>query len=136
MSSEPKIWLEAYVLVQSGWKVISGGASVSFFGHGKLLTRSFPLWTGQRAPYGWNVLSKCHHVEDEGLIQAFATAMYDPNDDMDVKVDFFESTPMNHPTTRVRVSDKYTLVDGGADVLWKGYENLLVDNYPSHKTQE
>lgn len=117
----------ATVVVPPGWKVVSGGADVAFGGAGQLLTKSYPTAAGR----GWIAQSKDHIRSDPGRITVYAIAMYDPNDEWEVRVFSKFSARVAHPSETVSVANGYTLVGGGANVLWSGSGNLLVKNYPS-----
>lgn len=123
-------WPEARVDVPVGWKVISGGAKVEFFGVGQMLTRSYPI-IERGIPIGWRVQSKDHLQADPGRIRAFATAIWDPFNNWDVKVATSLSSFALHPRTTATLPPGYTLVGGGADARWRGVGSLLVENYPS-----
>lgn len=123
-------WPEAQIYVPRGWKVISGGAQVQFFGHGQMLTKSYPIMEAETA-VGWKVQSKDHLEADLGKIRAFAIALWDPFHDWDVKVAKSYSTSAQHPSTTAILPSGYALVGGGADAKWRDPGSLLVDNYPS-----
>lgn len=124
-------WPEAQVRVPNGWKVISGGAEVKFFGVGQMMTKSFPLKSSSGVPYGWKVQSKDHLESDKGLIRAYAVALFDPFDDWDVIATESKSNIAQHPFASSRIPSGYTLVGGGASTSWNGVGSLLVENYPA-----
>lgn len=121
---------EAQIYVPSGWKVVSGGANVEFFGAGQLLTKSFPIVEGGKA-VGWKVQSKDHLESDPGRIQAHAIAIWDPFDACDVSVRKSTSTRAAHPSTSVTLPGGYTQVGGGASTLFVHPGSMLVSNYPT-----
>eukprot|EP00171_Calliarthron_tuberculosum_P002688 IDg2688t1 len=120
---------QAQVQVPRGWKVISGGASVKFFGYGQMLTKSIPI-VEKGIVTGWQVQSKDHRVGDPGIIQAYAIAMYDPNNNWMVRVVKETSRIDAHPNAGAFLPSTYTLVGGGADASSTGAKSFLVDNYP------
>lgn len=116
----------ATVYVPKGYKVVSGGAIVTFSGAGQLLTKSYP----QPGLDAWTVESKDHLRSDRGTITAVAVALHDPDDSWDVRIFSRFSARAPHPHSSVSVAPGYTLVGGGANVLWPEPGNMLVQNYP------
>lgn len=134
LSNTPRVpHPQAQVYVPRGWKVLSGGADVRFFGPGQMLTKSYPILSGS-TPVGWKVESKDHLQSDPGQIQAFAIAIWDPNNVWDVTARYSYSAFAQHPATTAYLPPGYILVGGGASVLWRGTGNLLVETYPSSST--
>lgn len=133
-TQRPRVpWPDAQIYVPRGWKVLSGGATVRFFGVGQMLTKSYPIIENS-IPVGWKVQSKDHLQSDPGQIQAHAIAMWDPYDDWEVKVVSRTSGSAQHPATTASLSSGYALVGGGADARWTHPGSLLVDNYPSSRS--
>lgn len=120
----------ANVYVPNGWKVLSGGADIAHYGSGQLLTKSYPIVNGYGVPVGWSVESKDHLKSDPGQIQAYAIAIWDPNNNWDIIVRKSLSSKAPHPSSTAAIPAGYILVGGGADVQWKGLGNLLVETYP------
>lgn len=121
---------ETQIYVERGWKVISGGADVRYYGYGQLLTKSYPIISGG-IPIGWKVASKDHLKSDPGRIQAFAIAVWDPLNAFDVIVRTSTSSTRPHPYASATIPSGYTLIGGGADVKSREPGNMLVANYPS-----
>lgn len=120
------------VSVPRGWKVLSGGAQVRFYGAGQLLTKSYPLTRGSATPYGWRVASKEHRISDPGQIQAYVIALYDPYDEYDVYTSSYTTTSrLARPHATAYLPTGYTLVGGGVNVHWYGAGNLIVTNRPT-----
>jgi len=131
LASTPRVpWPEATVYVPSGWKVLSGGAEVKYYGNGQLLTRSRPIIEAG-ATVGWAAASKDHLESDRGQVRAYAVALWDPYNEWDVIVRVAASRRAPHPRATVTLPPGFLLVGGGGDVQWRGYGNLLVDSYPS-----
>jgi len=112
------------VVVPEGYKIIGGGARVNYSGAGCLLTESYPNGGS------WIVKAKDHLVGNSASISAYAIALYDPNNEWDVRV--FQSTgsTANYPEADVRVDDGYVMTGGGAKNNWSGAGNLLTASYP------
>lgn len=121
---------QAHVYVPRGWKVVSGGADVRYYGVGQLLAKSYPLVSGS-TPIGWMVESKDHLTSDPGQIQAFAIAIWDPSNVWDVRIATSTSGVAAHPIATATLPYGYILVGGGADVRYIEPGNMLVDSYPS-----
>lgn len=119
------------ILVENGWKVLSGGANVRYYGSGQLLTKSYPIINSYGVPVGWRVESKDHLKSDPGQIQAYAIAIWDPNNDWDVVVRKSTSWRAQHPSSTATLPTGYVLVGGGADVQWRGLGNMLVETFPA-----
>lgn len=109
---------QARVIVEDGWKVLSGGATVKYYSHGQLLFKSCPI-IESGIPKGWEAQSKDHHKADRGQIQVHAVAIHDPFDEWDVKVASATSAEGKVAASEATVPDGYTLVGGGADVKWR-----------------
>lgn len=123
----------AEVTVPDGWKVLSGGAYVVYYGTGQILTKSFPVLSeGSSSPTGWSVESKDHQKPDLGQVQALAVGMYDPNDEYEVHVATIDTKEAEaHPHATAFLPEGYTLVGGGVNVHWKGQGNLLTASRPT-----
>ncbi|GEM_PF-1237945 len=121
IASHPEVILE----VDSGYKIIGGGARVSYNQAGNLLTASYPMDTRR-----WYAQSKDHQVSSVASICAYAIAIYDPKDEWDVKIFQATSAAANHPTATATVESGYVLTGGGARSNWQGAGNLLTASYP------
>lgn len=121
---------EAQVYVEKGWKVISGGADVRYYGDGQLLTKSYPIIT-RDGPIGWKVASKDHLESDPGRIQAFAIAAWDPFNALDIVMNISRSSILSNPTATAPIPSGYAVVGGGADVHYIEPGSMLVRSYPS-----
>ncbi|KAI0565758.1 MAC/Perforin [Gracilaria domingensis] len=123
---------EAEIYVPKGWKVISGGADVEFYGVGQLLTKSYPL-VENGTPVGWFAQSKDHLKSDEGKIQAFAIGLWDPFDTWEVIVHQRTSSSRAHPraTAFLPSFSGYMVTGGGANNLWQEPGSLLVTSAPT-----
>lgn len=123
----------AEVSVPHGWKVLSGGALVRFYGAGQLLTKSYPLLSGgSKTPHGWRVASKDHSTADLGQIQAYAIALYDPYNHYDVYTASYTTTYLQaHPRATAYLPSGYKLLGGGVNVHWRGHGNLMVTSRPT-----
>lgn len=123
----------AQVTVPDGWKVISGGAYVVYYGSGQLLSKSFPIISeGSSSPIGWSVQSKDHQKADLGQVQALAVAMYDPSDEYEVHVATLDTKDAEtDPHATVFLPEGYTLLGGGINVHWKGQGSLITASRPT-----
>jgi len=116
---------EARVTVPAGYKIISGGAHVDYQDPGNLLTASYP-----DGPSAWVVRSKDHVQPSPARVEAWAVALYDPNDEWEVRVVSATSSPAAHPAVSATLPPGYTMTGGGAQVHWTGAGNLLTASYP------
>ncbi|CAN8065321.1 unnamed protein product [Agarophyton chilense] len=123
---------EAQVYVPRGWKVISGGAEVQYYGVGQLLTKSYPILE-RGIPVGWFAQSKDHLRSDRGKIQAFAVALWDPFNSWDVIVRQTTSLNAAHPRAHAFLPSfsGYMVTGGGANTLWNEPGSLLVTSAPT-----
>ncbi|CAN8075535.1 unnamed protein product [Agarophyton chilense] len=123
---------EAQIYVPRGWKVISGGAEVQYYGSGQLLTKSYPI-SENGIPVGWFVQSKDHLRSDKGKIQAFAVAVWDPFDSWDVVARQTTSSNATHPRAQAFLpsSSGYMVTGGGANTVWSHPGSLLVTSSPT-----
>lgn len=126
-------WPQQKVYVPKEWKVLSGGANVKYFGAGQLLSRSYPIME-DGMPVGWEVESKDHIISDHSQIQAHAIAIWDPDEEWDVKVVTAISEASFRPSVTAILPDGYALVGDGADAQWSLSGNMLVENCPSSKS--
>jgi hypothetical protein len=126
----PKAHPYAEAVVEPGYKVIGGGAIDSWSGAGNLLTASYPSEDLRK----WIAAGKDHEISSPAVITAYAIAIYDPNNEWDVRR--FPSAPSNpaaHPTAVASIDSTvgYILTGGGAIVKWKEAGNLLTASFPS-----
>lgn len=131
------------LVVPPGYKIISGGAKVTFAGDsGNMLWASYPKTKAGRgnAPVAWQADSWDCRYSNRGQITIAVIALYDPEDEWDVKL-FQEKSDFQRQVQAVRVDilPNYDLTGGGATVtdstqLKKagGYVNaFLVSSYPT-----
>lgn len=116
---------EVRVTVPAGYKIISGGAHVIYDGPGNMLTASYPAGTS-----AWVAQSKDHEQASPARLEAWAVALYDPNDEWEVSIVSETSSPASHPSVSVTLPASYTMTGGGAQVHWSGAGNLLTASYP------
>jgi hypothetical protein len=120
--------------VLDGYKILSGGAKVDLpgGGAGDLLTASYPISTNQ-----WAAKAKDCWQAGTTIVTAFALAVYDPYDWLDVKVYSQESDPSQAPSASVGVprvlpDSYYELTGGGAETTWdSGSGSYLTASYPT-----
>ncbi|MCB0425184.1 MAG: trypsin-like peptidase domain-containing protein [Mangrovimonas sp.] len=112
------------VVVPEGYKIIGGGAKVTYNGSGCLITESYPNGSS------WVAKAKDHLVGSNASITAYAIALYDPNNQWDVRVFQTTGSTANYPEATVRVEDGYVMTGGGAKDNWSGAGNLLTASYP------
>lgn len=117
---------EAKVTVRPGYKIIGGGAKIEFDKniHGCLLTESYPdgrSWIAKGKDHGWG---------NQGTITAYAIAIYDPNDEWDVRIFSATSSIAKYPEVRSSVDNGYTMTGGGVKSHWSGYGNVVTASYP------
>lgn len=117
---------EASVTVPPGYKVIGGGAQVIWEGFGNLLTASYPTNNGMT----WTVRSKDHDIQSAATITPYAIALYDPQDQWEVRIFQDQSAASSHPEVTVRVDSGYVMTGGGAYSNYSGAGNLLTAMYP------
>ena len=113
------------VTVEDGYKVISGGAYVSYSGPGQLLTASYPVGETK-----WIAKSKDHLKSSHGTVTAVAMGLHDPNDEWEVFHTSEISGKTAHPSTMTHMTQNYRMVGGGAIDHWTGQGNLLTGSYP------
>lgn len=124
----PKPHPSAEAVVDPGYKVIGGGALDSWSGAGNLLTASYPSDNLDK----WIAAGKDHEVASPAVITAYAIAIFDPNNEWEVRL--FKSAPSGsipHPSAVVTIDSGYVMTGGGAKVTWKGAGNLLTASFPS-----
>ncbi len=112
------------VIVPEGYKIIGGGARVNYSGAGCLITESYPNGNS------WITKAKDHLVGNSASITAYAIAIYDPNNQWDVRVFQNTGSSANYPEATVKVDEGYILTGGGAKDNWSGTGNLLTASYP------
>lgn len=116
----------ARVTIPKGYKIIGGGAKVNYSnGAGCLLTESYPDGGS------WVAKAKAHLVNFNATITAYALAIYDPNDQWDIRV--FQNTgpTSNTPEATVSVDEGYVLSGGGVKSNWSGAGILVTASYPT-----
>ena len=120
----------AIVKVPDKYKILSGGAKVDLpgGGGGDLLTASYPISTNQ-----WTATAKDCVQAGTAIVTAFALAVYDPYDWLDVKVYSRMSDKSQAPSASVGVppDSDYALTGGGAQTIWDGQGNYLTASYPT-----
>jgi hypothetical protein len=121
------------VRVPDKYKILSGGAKVDLpgGGAGDLLTASYPISTNQ-----WAAKAKDCRYAGTTIVTAFALAVYDPYDWLDVKVYSQESGQSQTPSAsagvpRVTPDSDYALTGGGAETIWDGPGSYLTASYPT-----
>lgn len=112
------------VTVSDGYKIIGGGAKVNYSGAGCLLTESYPNGTS------WTVKAKDHLVGNNASVTAYAIAIFDPNNQWDVRIFQATGATANHPEASVKVEEGYVMTGGGAKDNWSGQGNLLTASFP------
>jgi len=116
---------EVRVTVPTGYKIIGGGAHVEYQGPGNMLTASYPAGSST-----WVARSKDHEEPSPARLEAWAVALYDPNDEWDVRIVSATSSPASHPVASVTLPDGYTMTGGGAVAHWTSNGSLLTASYP------
>jgi hypothetical protein len=121
----------AIVQVPDKYKILSGGAKVDLpgGGAGDLLTASYPISTNQ-----WAAKAKDSTQPGTTILTAFALAVYDPYDWLDVRVYSQMSDKSQAPSASVgvsSVSSEYALTGGGAETIWDGPGSYLTASYPT-----
>jgi hypothetical protein len=119
------------VKVPDKYKLLSGGAKVTWNGKGMLLTASFP-----ESNNTWRALAKDHEASDSGELTVYAMALYDPDGLWEVKHFQATSAPEAHPHAEVNVESGFVMVGGGAEVHWNGEGNMLTASYPILETRD
>jgi hypothetical protein len=118
----------ASVDVDTGYKIVGGGARVNFVGVvGNLLTASYP-----ESATRWTARSKDHSVVSLATITVCAIGLYDPYDEWDVQI-VPRYNPAAGDTNSVvaDVPDGYVLTGGGAAVDYDIIGQLLTASFPN-----
>ncbi|MGE4526753.1 MAG: MAC/perforin domain-containing protein [Rhodospirillaceae bacterium] len=111
------------------YKVISGGATCSSISSaGQLLTAMYPATSGN--PTAWIARSKDQEEDSPGNVAAYCIALYDPDDEWEVKVFEQVSAKGTHPEVSASVGPGYVMVGGGAFCDYEEPGNLLQASYP------
>ncbi len=116
----------AEVQAGKGYKVIGCGARVNWGGAGNLLTALYPSDHNSCIAD-----AKDHDVASPATIDAWAIALYDPDNRWDVKIFRSTSGPAPHPIQTVKVAPGYTMTGGGAQDNYEGAGNLLTASFPA-----
>jgi hypothetical protein len=125
-TSEAAAHPAARVEVPIGWKILGGGARVNWTGAGNLLTASYP-----ESLRVWVAESKDHRDSDPASIDVWAIAVWDPEDQWDVRIFPHTSEKTSHPSATVLVDSGYLMTGGGARVDYgDGDGNLLTASFP------
>jgi hypothetical protein len=111
--------------VDSGYKIIGCGARANWRGYGSLLTALFPTDHNTCV-----AKAKDHKEADPASLDVWAIALYDPNNDWEVRIFSSNSAVEAHPHVTVAVDKAYRMVGGGAQVNYGGYGNMLTASYP------
>ncbi|HEY1248150.1 MAG TPA: hypothetical protein VGE97_04115 [Nitrososphaera sp.] len=111
--------------IPEGYKILGGGARVNWSEPGNLLTASYPL--NERT---WIAASKAHGTKSDAYIDVWAIAIYDPNNQLDVKIFPEDSATSHWPSATATVGKGYVLTGGGAQAKWKVQGSLLTASYP------
>ena len=115
------------VTVPENYKVVSGGAFVTYDDSGEMLTASYPVDTNQ-----WAARAKDCNYSDQGILTAHAVAVYDPYDQLIVKVFRKSSTdPEDCPSCSAKIDSGYALTGGGAETHYQGVGSYLTASCPS-----
>jgi len=120
---------EIYVDVKSGYKLVGGGAKVTWIDTaGNFLTASYPSDDGKK----WIVKSKHHHYECRATITAYAIVIKPKLEaiKIDTMISDKESHQAQKPETSISEESGYQLVGGGAKANYKGFGSLLTASYP------
>lgn len=116
---------EAAACVPAGWKIVGGGASVSFGNVGGLLTASYPEGNC------WFARSKAHEIEEKQRVTAVAIAIRDDTNLYDVVIDTATSGKEAAPAVQARLRPGYVMTGGGARANWTGAGSLLTASFPA-----
>lgn len=119
----------AEIDVKSGYKLVGGGAKVTWDGDaGNFLTASYPSDDGKK----WIVKSKHHHYEGLATITTYAIGIKPKLEaiKIDTMIKYKESSKAQKPETRLSEEYGYQLVGGGAKANYKGFGSLLTASYP------
>lgn len=116
--------------VPADYKILGGGARLEPENAevGQLMVSSYP-----ETAHKWVVEGKAHDTAVNGVIYAYAIAIYDPADEWDVRI-FSNSTsgtaPQEISKEVVSVPNGYLMTGGGALVNYSGPGSLLTASYP------
>ncbi|WP_080682008.1 hypothetical protein [Sorangium cellulosum] len=115
----------------AGWKVLGGGATVNWSGHGNLLYASYP-----ESESTWTASAKSHSKVDQATISIRVVIARlrngSPIPDPDhIIAENTSADPTLMPETSVALpGDGWSMTGGGAKVDWSGYGVLLTGSYP------
>lgn len=124
ITSDPAPHPTARVCVETGFKLVGGGARVNWTGSGNLLTASYPegdCWVGR---------SKDHVHASPASITVWAIGLRDSQNQWDVHVNQATGLSAAHPIVTVSLPWGYALTGGGGRINWTGAGNLLTASYP------
>jgi hypothetical protein len=106
------------LVVPRGYKVVSGGACVGATS-GNLLWRSYPVVVGER--YAWQADSTDAVDSKPAQLEIAVVALYDPNDEWDVKVfRAYAAASQACQSASAVVAEGYSLTGGGAEICHTG----------------
>ncbi|WP_437656121.1 hypothetical protein [Sorangium sp. So ce1182] len=114
-----------------GWKVLGGGATVNWGGHGNLLYASYP-----ESNSTWTARAKSHSKVDHATITMSVVIARLRNgstipDSDHIITSSTSSDPGLMPETSVALpGNGWSMTGGGAKVEWSGYGVLLTGSYP------
>lgn len=127
----------ANVCVGQDYKLVCGGVRVNWQGAGNLLTASYPIVSqssyGINTAHCWEGKSKDHIIPSPATLDVYVIGIYDPDDELDIRVWYGQSSPAQHPSTKIGVGSGFTMICGGAKSNWDidgGSGNLLFASYP------
>ena len=126
------------LVVPRGYKVVSGGACVGATS-GNLLWRSYPVVVGER--YAWQADSTDALDSKPVQLEIAVVALYDPNDEWDVKVfRAYAAASQAYQSASAVAGEGYSLTGGGAEICHTGSSapdavkrastSYLVNSYP------
>ncbi|MEM6342693.1 MAG: hypothetical protein AAF927_02390 [Bacteroidota bacterium] len=124
VTNNPKVELR----LPPGYKILGGGAEVTTPNKGLtecLLTASYPSSTTS-----WYAEAKDHGYSHNAKLTVVVFAVYDPNNDWEVKLFPKQSSTTKYPEAAVSVGEGYTMTGGGAIIHWSGDGSLLTSSYP------
>ena len=112
----------ATVVMDSKYKVLSGGGFDLYKGVGNMLDGTWPQ-TNQQYVVGWNARGKDHMQADPAQIAAYLVELYDPNNDYEVIFVKQTSGLAGAPSARATLPAGFVMTGGGS--LLRGLDLYL-----------
>lgn len=128
-SDTPSETPELRLVVPPGFKILGGGAVVNFDEPGNLLTTTRP-----ENQTTWLARGKSHVNPSPATITIHVVALFDPDNDFEVRITESVSQPGFQPSTSIKVDDGFVLTGGGAQADLVKAGHLLTASFPSDLT--